>query len=127
MPTAVFAAVTGIAVLNGTRLLVDAGRTMSPEVAEQALCAYVSRASSSRAIGRAAVAAAGGWLGCVAALYGRMRAKALAFAHDDAPVSATVAHTLIEAARVLTRAGIALPSDASLAEQVAWIINHNRS
>ena len=119
---ALFAAITGIAVLNGTRKLVDAAVPMSPEVAEQALLAYVAKSAPSDASARQAIAAAGGWLGCVRHLYGRMRAKALASTTLGKLPIPSVCHTLMEALAVLNRARIALPTDESLASDAAWIV-----
>lgn len=112
----VFATVTALAVMNGVRKLVDAAVPMSTEVAEQALVAYVARSSTSDAVARAAVAAAGGWLGCVSTLFIRMRSKAQAAKVAGELPRPSVCHTLLEAAAVLNRARVALPT----ATEPAW-------
>lgn len=110
-PAPVFTAVTALALMNGGRRLVDAAVPMSSEVAEQALVAYVARSSPSDAAARAAITAGGGWLGCVATLYVRMRSKALAATQDGGLPNPSVCHTLMEAAAVLRRARVALPTE----------------
>lgn len=107
-----FLVVASIALLNATRKLVDAAVPMSPEVAEQALIAYVSRSAPSEHAARHLVAAEGGWLGAVRNLFIRMRAKALAARAEGILPRPSVCHTLCESAAVLRRAGIAMPADA---------------
>jgi hypothetical protein len=118
-------AVTCLAVLNGTRLIVDAGKLLPPATAERELITYVTRSAPSDAAARQAVAADGGWIGCVEHLYGRMRAKSLALRKMDRPPVASIDHTLIESARVLSAAGRALPDDDSLKDAIYWIIANN--
>lgn len=105
--------VASIALLNGTRRLVDAAVPMSAEVAEQALISYVSRSAPSEHAARQLIAAEGGWIGTVRSLFIRMRAKAIAARAAGVLPRTSVSHTLCEAAAVLRRAGVPMPSDAA--------------